>query len=72
MQEEVLEKARRAKEKAAREAMEAQGLIPKSSTPNIAPVTNGVAAQSDTRVEPATTKPGLTNEDPLVGLSNED
>lgn len=31
MQEEVLERAKRSKEKAAREAMEVEGLIPKSS-----------------------------------------
>ncbi|KAK4419477.1 putative protein, chloroplastic [Sesamum alatum] len=42
-QEDVLEKARRAKEQAAREAMEAQGLIPKSSAVEISTV-NGVAS----------------------------
>lgn len=89
MQEEVLERAKKAKERAAREAMEAQGLIPKSATPNVSPATNSVAseitpsavnsatpaeppAQSNTSVQPATTKPELTNDDPLDGVSNED
>lgn len=45
LQEDVLEKARRAKEQAAREAMDAQGLIPKSSTVEISRV-NGVASNS--------------------------
>ena len=40
MQEEVLE---RAKEMAAREAMEAQGAVPKPSTPDVSAVINGDA-----------------------------
>ncbi|KAK6238902.1 hypothetical protein QUC31_004371 [Theobroma cacao] len=45
-QEEVLERAKRAKEKAAREAMEAQGLIPKSTAVNATSVTNGAASKA--------------------------
>lgn len=40
MQEDVLERAKRAKERAAREAMEAQGLISKSTTERTTPATN--------------------------------
>ncbi|XWS31301.1 hypothetical protein CRYUN_Cryun23aG0065300 [Craigia yunnanensis] len=50
-QEEVLERAKRAKEKAAREAMEAQGLIPKSTAVSATSVTNGTAS----KVSPSTT-----------------
>lgn len=51
-QEEVLERAKRAKEKAAREAMEAQGLITsKSTTIDIAPATDSIS--------PVTSPPGL-------------
>ncbi|XP_021273938.1 uncharacterized protein At4g13200, chloroplastic isoform X1 [Herrania umbratica] len=46
MQEEVLERAKRAKEKSAREAMEAQGLIPKSAAVNATTVTNGAASKA--------------------------
>ncbi|XP_021273939.1 uncharacterized protein At4g13200, chloroplastic isoform X2 [Herrania umbratica] len=45
-QEEVLERAKRAKEKSAREAMEAQGLIPKSAAVNATTVTNGAASKA--------------------------
>lgn len=38
MQEEVLERAKRSKEKAAKEAMEVQGLIPKSSAIGVSTV----------------------------------
>lgn len=41
MQEEVFERAKRAKEKAAREAMEEQGLVPKSTTINTTSITDG-------------------------------
>ncbi|XP_022771424.1 uncharacterized protein At4g13200, chloroplastic-like [Durio zibethinus] len=44
-QEEVLERAKRAKDKAAREAMEAQGLIPKSTAVSATSVTNGTASK---------------------------
>ena len=42
MQEDVLERAKKAKEKAAREAMEAQGLIPKPTTVDTTPATDSV------------------------------
>ncbi|PKI64790.1 hypothetical protein CRG98_014786 [Punica granatum] len=45
-QEEVFERAKRAKEKAARESMEAQGLLPKSTAADVTPVTDGAAASS--------------------------
>ncbi|KAK7832482.1 uncharacterized protein At4g13200, chloroplastic [Quercus suber] len=41
-QEDVLERAKKAKEKAAREAMEAQGLIPKSTIVDTTPATDSV------------------------------
>lgn len=43
-----MERAKKAKEKAAREAMEVQGLVPKSSssTANISKVTNGVTSST--------------------------
>ncbi|PIN08329.1 hypothetical protein CDL12_19097 [Handroanthus impetiginosus] len=44
-QDEVLEKARQAKEQAAREAVGAQGLIPKSTTTEVSAV-NGVASNA--------------------------
>lgn len=45
MQEEVLERAKRAKEKAARETMEAQGIVAKSTTTKtMSSVTNGLAS----------------------------
>ncbi|KAH6813722.1 hypothetical protein C2S51_022740 [Perilla frutescens var. frutescens] len=46
-QDEVLEKARQAKEQAAREAMEAQGFIPRAkSSADVAPAVNGVASNT--------------------------
>ncbi|KAL8055372.1 hypothetical protein ABFX02_04G051800 [Erythranthe guttata] len=50
-QDEVLEKARRAKEQAAREAMEAKGLIPKASTFAPIPPVNEVASKSASAVD---------------------
>ncbi|OMO88909.1 hypothetical protein CCACVL1_08119 [Corchorus capsularis] len=55
-QDEVLERAKRAKEKAAREALEAQGLIPKSSTINSTSVTNGAASKAS----PSTSDDGVS------------
>lgn len=63
MQEEVLERAKRAKEKAARETMEGQGLIPKSSAtvdPTDPPVNDAqsiVIADEDQK--PTSTNPAL-------------
>ncbi|KAL6968052.1 hypothetical protein U1Q18_033856 [Sarracenia purpurea var. burkii] len=83
-QEEVLERANRAKEKAAREAMEAKGLVPKSSATNASSTVNG---NTTTTINSATdaTPPSLSNssastvntdlspsdKDSLLGLSNE-
>ncbi|KAL7151732.1 hypothetical protein ABFS83_04G051200 [Erythranthe nasuta] len=50
-QDEVLEKARRAKEQAAREAMEAKGLSPKASTVVQIPPVNEVASKSASAVD---------------------
>lgn len=81
-QEEVLEKAKNSKERAAREAMEAQGIIRKSSSTRIQPVTNGVASEitqsavnsvtpADKPVQSNTTlRPA--NDEPVLGASNED
>ncbi|OMP03980.1 hypothetical protein COLO4_10043 [Corchorus olitorius] len=55
-QEEVLERAKRAKEKAAREALEAQGLILKSTAVNSTSVTNGAASKAS----PSTSDDGVS------------
>ncbi|GFQ08176.1 uncharacterized protein at4g13200 chloroplastic [Phtheirospermum japonicum] len=54
-QEEVLEKARRAKEQAAREAMEAQGLVPKSTVVENISSVNGVAVNASSVSDPVPT-----------------
>lgn len=71
MQEEVLERAKKSKEKAAREAMEVQGLIPKSSvntttvssaseSPALSAATpNSSAPTSDKNHNPTSTSPRL-------------
>ncbi|KAL2557051.1 uncharacterized protein Fot_01790 [Forsythia ovata] len=76
-QEDVLERAERAKKKAAREAMEAQGLVPKSSEGNIITVTNGVSSvasssQPNSIVKPVNMDTGPTKEDSLLEVSEED
>lgn len=76
-QDEVLERAKRAKEKAAREALEAQGLIPKSTTAATDSVTS---TASTTSAETPANSPLLSNpnspcppnEDPVLGVSNEE
>ena len=67
---------------AACEAMEAQGIIPKSKSTNIAPVTDGVASEitqsAVNSVTPAdkpvqsNTSLRPTNDDPILGVSNGD
>ncbi|KAG9154406.1 hypothetical protein Leryth_000834 [Lithospermum erythrorhizon] len=52
-QDEVLERAKRAKEVAAREAMEAQGIIPKSSTVEMSTNGNGVPETSSSALKAA-------------------
>lgn len=66
VQEEVLEKARKAKAEAAREAMEAQGLILKP-TPIEVPAVNGVASKADSLNPSLESKPTI-EQDP----ANED
>lgn len=83
MQEEVFERAKKAKEKAARESMEVQGLIPKATAADATPVTNGGAAPSS----PSSSSTNPSNsyseseasvgspeppEDPALGMSTED
>ncbi|XP_020229547.1 uncharacterized protein At4g13200, chloroplastic [Cajanus cajan] len=80
-QEEVLERAKKAKEKAAREAIEAQGLISKSAvetkvedsanskTSNFA--TDPVTSVQSTDASETETKPA-NDEDPTISSSNDD
>lgn len=86
MQEEVLEKAKRAKEKAAREAVEAQGIVTKSTTLKTTPVTNSVVSAPTTTYvrpvdqpsvseqSPSTDKEesDVVNQDVAIGIPNED
>ncbi|KAI7751788.1 hypothetical protein M8C21_012755 [Ambrosia artemisiifolia] len=80
-QDEVLERAKKAKEKAAREAMEAQGLVPKStvsysSSPTVTEPKNASAAVD----EPTSSSSSGSNDqspnngspDPLLGISIDD
>ncbi|KAK9282542.1 hypothetical protein L1049_005463 [Liquidambar formosana] len=82
-QEDVLERAKRAKEKAAREAMETQGLIPQSIPVNTSAVTDGVTSTTPSSatddITPAKTSPlsintdpDPANNDPVVGVSSDD
>ncbi|XP_015892283.3 uncharacterized protein At4g13200, chloroplastic [Ziziphus jujuba] len=80
-QEEVLERAKRAKEKAAREALEAQGLTTKPVKANTTPRPNGAPLVSVTSsptsddfvpVEQSSTQPDTTDQDPVLGVSDED
>ncbi|PWA59947.1 hypothetical protein CTI12_AA386710 [Artemisia annua] len=87
-QDEVLERAKKAKEKAAREAMEAQGIVPRSSTPNISSATaikteNSSAmvsvAKDEPTVSPSSPSEGSEDQssdngstDPLLGISIDD
>ncbi|KAL0435496.1 UNVERIFIED_CONTAM: putative protein, chloroplastic [Sesamum radiatum] len=63
-QEDVLEKARRAKEQAAREAMEARGLIPKSSAVEISTVNGVASAAASTSASVASVESKPPTEDP--------
>ncbi|KAD0351782.1 hypothetical protein E3N88_44404 [Mikania micrantha] len=83
-QDEVLERAKKAKEKAAREAMEAQGLVPKSTASNSSQPTADEPKTASAAVDkPAafTSSSGLESEDqssnngstdPLLGISIDD
>lgn len=75
MQDDVLERAKKAKEKAAREAMEAQGLVSKSSvetkfTDNGASTTSSYSVQSSSPSE--TTREPDKQEQPTLSSSNDD
>lgn len=84
MQDEVLERAKKAKEKAAREAMEAQGLFPKSTASNSPSPTASEPTIVSAAVDEATiiTSPSSSDSkdespnngstDPLLGISIDD
>lgn len=82
MQEDVLERAKKAKEKAAREAMEARGLIPKFSTENTTSITldsttstaSGLNANTLTPPSPSASEsdPNPAEQDPVLGVLDED
>ncbi|KAL3725130.1 hypothetical protein ACJRO7_030188 [Eucalyptus globulus] len=73
-QEDVFERAKKAKEKAAREAMEAQGLIPTSAAANTA---NGSVVSPTLSSTPNSVSPSVDSNadydgnDPVVGVSND-
>lgn len=83
-QEDVLERAKKAKEKAAREAMEVRGLVPKSRTVNATPVSAATSASPSTtnNVTPASpsepitpdaeTDPNPGDQGSGLGVSDED
>lgn len=76
-QEDVLERAKRAKEKAAREAMEAQGLVTSKSTSiDIAPATDSISSvtsPSGLNTPTAESDGGASDEvEPVLGVSNDD
>ncbi|KAK1428469.1 hypothetical protein QVD17_17304 [Tagetes erecta] len=83
-QDEVLERAKQAKAKAAREAMEAQGLVPKPASPSSSsPTANEPETASAAVAEPTTftslSSPGSEDQspnngstDPLLGISIDD
>ena len=86
MQDEVLERAKKAKEKAAREAMEAQGIVPRSSAFNISSATaiktenaSVSVAIDEPTVSPSSPSEGSEDQssdngstDPLQGISIDD
>ncbi|XP_076895843.1 uncharacterized protein LOC143548620 [Bidens hawaiensis] len=83
-QDEVLERAKKAKEKAAREAMEAQGLVPKSTASNSSSPTASEPTIVSAAVDEATIiaspsssdskdeSPNNGSTDPLLGISIDD
>ncbi|KAJ0809725.1 putative plastoglobular protein [Helianthus annuus] len=80
-QDEVLERAKKAKEKAAREAMEAQGLVPKSTTSySSSPTVDEPQKASAVVDEPTHSSSSGSNDqspnngspDPLLGISIDD
>ncbi|XP_011083122.1 uncharacterized protein At4g13200, chloroplastic isoform X1 [Sesamum indicum] len=72
-QEEVLEKARRAKEQASRDAVEAQGLVSKSTALGVSTVNSVLettSTVSDSVISAASSTQKPTNDDPFLGLLN--
>ncbi|XP_075507125.1 uncharacterized protein LOC142543638 isoform X2 [Primulina tabacum] len=67
-QEEVLEKAKRAKEKAAREAVETQGIISKSSAADVSVVNGGVAKTTSSYTSKIDQTLEPSNDDPLLDM----
>lgn len=81
-----MERAQKAKEKAAQEAMEAEGLIHKSPKQNVSTASNVVASgttsavsnsataenSSITSAQPTTESPNASNDDPRMVISDED
>ncbi|KAL6210917.1 hypothetical protein ACLB2K_016147 [Fragaria x ananassa] len=71
-QADVLERAKKAKEKAAREAAEAQGIVSKPTTESVTPVTvtNGVSSvtptTTSTDITPAVSQPSLSDPTPSI------
>ncbi|XP_022758633.1 uncharacterized protein At4g13200, chloroplastic-like [Durio zibethinus] len=71
-QEEVFERAKRAKEKAAREAMEEQGLIPKSTAVSATSVTNGAASKASPSTINDRISANSSSYDPATPAANTD
>ncbi|XVE72786.1 hypothetical protein DITRI_Ditri11bG0066700 [Diplodiscus trichospermus] len=71
-QEEVLERAKRAKEKAACEAMEAQGLVRKSNAVSAASVTNGAASKASPSTANDRISPNPSSYNPATPAANTD
>lgn len=70
----MFERAKRAKEKAAREAMEAQGLIPTSATANAGngSVVSPTSSSTTSLVSPSVdSNADSDSNDPVVGVSND-
>ncbi|KAI3787887.1 hypothetical protein L2E82_00382 [Cichorium intybus] len=76
-QDEVLERAKKAKEKAAREAMEAQGLVPKSgasisSSPSVTIIDEPKISPSSSSSDSKDEGPDNGSTDPLLGILIDD
>ncbi|CAI9288372.1 unnamed protein product [Lactuca saligna] len=74
-QDEVVERAKKAKEKAAREAMEAQGIVPKSPASSPVVVIDEVTISPSSSSKSSDSKdegPSKDSTDPLLGISIDD
>lgn len=76
MQDEVVERAKKAKVKAAREAMEAQGIVPKSPASS---VSSPIVIIDEVTISPSSSSsdskdegPSKDSTDPLLGISIDD